>query len=71
MEYRTQTTRATLTMTVTIPAILDDGESALGAMPCAIVGGSRALALIYVKQGGGLSRLSSSRRNTDPLGKGH
>jgi hypothetical protein len=29
------------------------------------------MALIYVKQGGGLGRLSGSRRNADPLGKGH
>ena len=40
-------------------------------MPCAIVGGNRAAALIYVKQGGGLGRLSGSRRNADALGKGH
>ena len=40
-------------------------------MPCAIVGGSRAAALIYVKQGRGLGRLSGSRRNADPLGKGY
>ena len=40
-------------------------------MPCAILGGSRAAALIYVKQGGGLGRLSGRRRNADPLGKGH
>jgi hypothetical protein len=40
-------------------------------MTCTIVGGSREMALIYVKQGGGLGRLSGSRRNADPLGTGH
>ena len=55
-------------MTVTIPAT-SMMEVCLGEMPCAIVGGSRAAALIYVKQGGGLSRLSGSRRNADPFGK--
>ena len=38
-------------------------------MPCAIVGGSRATTLIYVKQGRGLGRQSGSRRNAGPLGK--
>ena len=34
--------------------------------PCAILGGSRAMALIYVKQGCDLSRLSGNGRNADP-----
>jgi hypothetical protein len=40
-------------------------------MPCAIVAGSRAAALIYVKRGSGLVRLSGNRRNADPLGEGN
>ncbi len=41
----------------------------MGQVPCAILGGSRAMALIYVKQGGGLDRLSGRRRDADPFGK--
>ena len=37
-------------------------------MPYAIVGGSQAIAFIYVKRGGGLSRLPRSRRNANPFG---
>jgi hypothetical protein len=40
-------------------------------MPCAILGGNRAAALIYVKQGAGLGRLSDSQHNADPLGESY
>jgi hypothetical protein len=68
MESRMITINATLRISVAIPTVW---MTQAVLVPCTIVDGSRAMALIYVKQGSGLGRLSDSRRNAEPLGKGH